>query len=146
MGVSLDGVMAPRKDGERPGKRQPATAQGTSPSGPAGWQEVGCGTLSSEDRAGERLVTRRMARMPESHKATLKSPLTAEVRSALRERPDLQGVTLAAGAADNWSSLRDPLPFGDEGLDFSHASAPLREALAAASGQATARYRARFDT
>ena len=66
-------------------KRQDAVSKGKSPSGPAGYQEVGCATVSYYDRVGERLVTRRMARMPEANKATLKSQLTAEVMGALIE-------------------------------------------------------------
>jgi hypothetical protein len=146
IGVSLDGVMVPMKDGERQGKRHQARAQGKAPSGPAGYQEVGCGTISYYDRAGERLVTRRMARMPEPNKATLKRQLSAEVMGALLQRPDLQVVKLADGTADNWTFLRDTLPLGDECLDFYHASEYLSEALAAAYGEGTPRYRERFDT
>jgi hypothetical protein len=146
MGVSLDGVMAPMKDGDRQGKREQAQAQGKSPSGPAGYQEVGCGTISYYDRDGERLGTRRMARMPETHKGTLKSQLTAEVMGALMERPDLKVVKLADGAADNWSYLSDTLPFGEECLDFYHASEHLSAALAVAYGESTPRYRERFET
>src|SRR5947209_5666250 len=71
MAVSLDGVMAPMKDGARHAKRQQARAKGQSPSGPMGYQEVGCATVSYYDRHGDRLCTRRMARMPEGNKATL---------------------------------------------------------------------------
>ena len=46
MAVSLDGGMAPMQDGARHAKRQHARAQGQSPSGPAGYQEVGCATVS----------------------------------------------------------------------------------------------------
>jgi hypothetical protein len=146
IGVSLDGVMVPMKDGDRQGKRDQAKAKGKSPSGPAGYQEVGCGTISYYDRDGERLSTRRMARMPQTHKVTLKDQLTAEIMSALIERPDLRVVKLADGAADNWSYLSGTLPFGDECLDFYHASEHLSEALAAAYGQGTPRYRERFET
>jgi hypothetical protein len=83
-----------------------------------------------------------MARMPEAHQATLKSQLTAEGMGALIQRPDLRVVKLADGAADNWSYLSDPLPVGDECLDFYHASEPLSEALAAAYGQAILTFRA----
>src|SRR5256712_725039 len=79
MAVSLDGVMTPMKDGQRQAKRRHARATGKAPSGPAGYQEVGCATVSYYDRNGTRLVTRRMARMPETNKATLKWQLTAEV-------------------------------------------------------------------
>ena len=146
IGVSLDGVMVPMKDGDRQGKREQAKAQGKPPSGPSGYQEVGCGTISYYDRDGERLATRRLARMPESHKVTLKSQLTAEVMSALIERPDLKVVKLADGAPDNWTYLSDTLPFGDECLDFYHASDHLSDALAAAYGDGTPAYHERFET
>src|SRR5207245_9084148 len=42
MAVSLDGVLAPMKDGERQPQRQQALAKAPAPSGPAGYQEVGC--------------------------------------------------------------------------------------------------------
>src|SRR5436853_2476269 len=81
--VSLDGVMAPTKDGQRQAKRTHARATGKAPSGPAGYQEVGCATVSYYDRHGEWLCTRRMARMPETTKASLTRQLTAEVMGAL---------------------------------------------------------------
>jgi hypothetical protein len=146
VGVSLDGVRVPMKDGNRKGKRDQAKAQGKSPSGPSGYQEVGCGTISFYDRHGERLLTRRMGRMPESHKATLKSQLTAEVMNALIERPGLKVVKLADGAPDNWTYLSETLPFGNECLDFYHASDHLSDALAGAYGEGTPAYHKRFET
>ena len=146
IGVSLDGVMVPMRDGDRQGKRERAKAQGKSPSGPAGYQEVGCGTLSFYDCNGERLMTRRMGRMPESHKVTLKRQLTAEVMGALTERPDLKVVKLADGAPDNWTYLGETLPLGQECLDFYHASEHLSEAMAAAYGEGTPAYHKRFET
>ena len=146
MAVSLDGVMAPMKDGQRQAKRQHARAKGQSPSGPAGYQEVGCGTVSYYDRNGERLCTRRMARMPEGNKATLKSQLTAEVMRALIRRPDLRVVKVADGAPDNWSYLSETLPFGDEVLDFYHAAEHLGAALGAAYGEGTPTYQERLET
>lgn len=146
MAVSLDGVMAPMKDGERHAKRTQARAQGKSPSGPAGYQEVGCATVSYYDRHGERLCTRRMARMPEPHKATLKRQLTAEVMGALIQRPDLRVVKVADGAPDNWSYLGETLPFGVEVLDFYHATEHLGAALGAAYGEGTPSYQERVET
>jgi len=146
MAVSLDGVMAPMKDGQRHAKRTQARAQGKSPSGPAGYQEVGCATVSSYDRYGERLCTRRMARMPETNKATLKHQLTAEVMGALIQRPDLRVVKVADGASDNWSYLGETLPFGEEVRDFYHAAEHLGAALGAAYGEGTAPYQARMET
>jgi hypothetical protein len=64
--VSLDGVMVPMKDGGRTQKRQDAKAQGKHTCGPAGYQEVGCGTLSFYDAEGERLSTVRLAHAGEA--------------------------------------------------------------------------------
>jgi hypothetical protein len=144
--VSLDGVMAPMKDGQRHAKRTQARTQGKSPSGPAGYQEVGCATVSYYDRHGERLCTRRMARMPEPNKATLKEQLTAEVMGALIQRPDLRVVKVADGAPDNWSYLGETLPFGVEVLDFYHATEHLGAALGAAYGEGTPAYQERVET
>jgi hypothetical protein len=88
MAVSLDGVRAPRQDGQRHAKRRQARVQGKAPRGPAGSQEVGCATGSSYDRHGARLCPRRMARMPETKTATRTSQLTAAVMGALSQRPD----------------------------------------------------------
>jgi hypothetical protein len=145
MAVSLDGVMAPMKDGQRQAKRTHARAMGKSPSGPAGYQEVGCATVSYYARHGERLCTRRMARMPETNKATLKSQLTAEVMGALIQRPDLRIVKVADGAPDNWSYLGAMLPFGVEVLDFYHAAEHLGAALGAAYGEGTPVYQERVE-
>jgi hypothetical protein len=135
MAVSLDGVMTPMQDGQRHAKRTHARTMGKAPRGPAaGSQEVGCATVSYYDRHGERLCTRRMARMPETNKATLKSQLSAEVLGALIQRPDLRVVKVADGAPDNWSYLSETLPLGMEGLDFYHAAEPLGAALGAAYG------------
>jgi hypothetical protein len=88
MAVALAGVRAPMKAGARHANRQPARAKGPWPSGPAGYQDGGWATGSSSDRPGARLCTRRMARMPEGHKAPRKSQLTAEGLGALIQRPD----------------------------------------------------------
>jgi hypothetical protein len=144
--VSLDGVMAPMKDGQRHAKRTQARAQGKSPSGPAGYQEVGCATVSYYDRHGERLCTRRMARMPETNKATLKGQLTAEVMGALIQCPDLRVIKVADGAPDNWSYLGETLPLGVEVLDFYHATEHLGAALGAAYGEGTPPYQERVET
>ena len=146
LAVSLDGVLAPMKDGQRHAKRTHARAQGKAPRGPAGYQEVGCATVSYYDRHGERLCTRRMARMPETNKVTVKRQLTAEVMGALIQRPDLQVVKVADGAPDNWSYLGETLPLGIEVLDFYHAAERLGTALAAAYGEGTPTYQERVET
>ena len=75
--VSLDGVMAPMR---------------------GGYREAGCATVSLVDAEGERLHSVRMGRMPESHKATLKTMVAAEVEAVLAKRPDLALVKIADGA------------------------------------------------
>jgi hypothetical protein len=146
LAVSLDGVLVPMKDGERHAKRAQAAAAGKAPSGPAGYQEVGCATISYYGADGARLSTRRMARMPEANKRTLKRQLTAEVMSALVRRPALRVIKLADGAPDNWSYLSEVLPVGEEVLDFYHAVEHLNGALGAAYGEGSALYRERAET
>jgi hypothetical protein len=145
LAVSLDGVMVPMKDGGRRQKRAHTAARGHHQRGPAGHQEVGCATLSFYDKHGERLGTRRLARMPERHKRTLKASLTAEVFSALTERPDLRVVKLADGAPDNWSYLDETLPVGEAVVDFFHATEHLHGALGAAYGETSPACQAQFD-
>ena len=82
--VSLDGVMAPMR---------------------GRYREAGCATVSLVDGDGQRLHSVRMGRMPESHKATLKTMVAAEVEAVLAQRPDLTVVKLADGAKDNWTFL-----------------------------------------
>ncbi|MEY4579731.1 MAG: hypothetical protein RL701_4434, partial [Pseudomonadota bacterium] len=62
--VSLDGVMAPMKDGEASEKRAETAASGRQTKGPAGYREVGCGTVSFYDEDGELLRAVRIGRMP----------------------------------------------------------------------------------
>ena len=143
--VSLDGVMVPMKDGGRAQKRDESKAQGKHTCGPAGYSEVGCGTLSFHDAEGNRLSTLRMARMPESHKASLKRMLTQEIETVLRQRPDLTLVKLADGAPDNWTYLSAVLPPGVELVDFYHACEHLKEAFDTAYGENSSKSKAQFE-
>ncbi len=81
--VSLDGVMVPDKDAQREAKaqREAAKKQGLSKqlSGPAGYREVGCGTVTLYDEDAHRLDTVRYGRAPESKKKTLTAQLDAEL-------------------------------------------------------------------
>jgi hypothetical protein len=135
--VSLDGVMVPMKDGGRAAKRAATRAKGRPPSGPAGFREVGCGTLTLYDSEGERLATRRFARMPERGKSSLKQSLESGLAALLAKRPDLQLVKVADGARDNWTFLAGELPDGVEVLDYFHAVEHLTRALAAAYGESS---------
>ncbi len=60
MGVSLDGVMVPMTDGDRKGKREQAKAQVKSPSGPSGYQEVGCGPYLRQLGVADKLTPLRV--------------------------------------------------------------------------------------
>lgn len=146
VGVSLDGVLVPMKDGERAEKRAQAEADGKETRGPAGYQEAGCGTLTFYDAAGEPLSTIRIARMPEAKKATLKSILAEELRHVMALRPDLAVVKLADGAQDNWRYLGgEDLPKGSEMLDFYHAAEHLSAALDAAYGEGSDKAKSQFE-
>ncbi|HEX7680004.1 MAG TPA: hypothetical protein VF713_17880 [Thermoanaerobaculia bacterium] len=142
--ASLDGVLAPMKDGEAVEKRAETAARGQIAKGPAGYREVGCATLSFCDREGKCLAAVRMARMPEPHKASLKRMLTAELAVAMAKRPDLRLVKAADGANDNWTFLHNDLPPGEEVVDFFHAAEHLSDALAAAYGDGSIEARRRF--
>ena len=142
--VSLDGVMVPMKDGKRADKRERSRAAGRRAKGPAGYQEAGCATLSFYDIEGERLDTLSIARMPEPKKATLKTMLGAELDTVLRQRPDLQVVTVADGAHDNWRYLDTLAPEATAVVDFYHAAEQLKAALDARYGENDARGRAQF--
>ena len=148
LAVSLDGVMAPMRDGARQEKRTLARAAGRATKGPAGYREVGCGTVSCYDAAGERLSTLRCGRMPEAGKATLKEMLGAEVEAALDQRPDLRVVKLADAARDNWSFLGQLAPqaaSSEELVDFFHAAEQLKAATDAAYGESNAQGRAQYE-
>ena len=145
MAVSLDGVMVPMKDGARSAKRAEARAAGRRTKGPAGYQEVGCASVSFYDTDGERLDTVRMARMPEAKKATLKSMLAAEVHAVLAQRPALIVVKVADGARDNWTFLEALVPEGEQRVDFFHVAEQLKAALDVAYAENDPKGRAQFD-
>jgi hypothetical protein len=73
--------------------------------------------------------------MPQAKKATLKARLSAEIHTALAQRPDLPLGKLADGAPDHWTSLADAVPAGVERVDFFHAAEPLQAAFEAAYGE-----------
>ncbi len=145
VGISLDGVMVPMKDGQRTEKRAATVRRGKKPCGPAGYKEASCATLSFYDREGIRLDTWRQARMPQKGKVDLKAWLAAETGFVLGLRPDLQLMKVSDGARDNWTFLDgDTIPAGESAIDFFHAAGHLSEAMAAAYGEGSPRYHARF--
>lgn len=146
--VSLDGVLAPVDGGNSPTEvRSRAASEGRTSKGPAGYREVGCATVAFCDDKGDLLGAVRMARAPESKKATLKDMLAAEVRSILAARPELKMVKVADAAADNWDFLASSkLPEGEEVIDFFHAGEHLHAAVAAAYGDGTRETQYRFES
>jgi hypothetical protein len=146
--VSLDGVLAPIDGGHRPTEvRAQAADEGRLSKGPAGYREAGCATVSFCDEKGDLLGAVRMARAPETKKATLKTMLAAEVAAILVARPELTLVKVADGAADNWEFLgSDLLPPGEEVVDFFHAGEHLHAAVAAVYGDGTRETQFRYET
>jgi len=142
LAASLDGVMVPDKEAQREAKvlrEERKKDLGKATGGPAGYREVGCGTVSLFDgRLGDestRLATVRYGRAPEYKKKTLTSQLDAEVASILGARPDLTLVALADGAEENWRYFAGPLwKNATKIVDHGHACQHLKAALAAAYG------------
>jgi len=148
--LSVDGVMAPMKAAAE--QRQVKRAEaGKHASGPTGYREVGCGTVSLYDRQGERLQTVRYARMPERNKVTLQTQLQAELRALVELCPALRQVHLADGAEGNWTLLAElaqalGLSHDDiiEIVDFYHACDHLKNGCDAIWGESTPRGHAEF--
>ena len=146
VGVSLDGVLVPMKDGGKEAKRARTTAAGRLAKGPAGYSEASVGTLTLYDREGTPLRTVRLGRMPEPNKLTLKSEIEADFLHIIEQRPDLKVVAVADGVADNWTFL-DQVACGrrdEQVLDFYHAAEHLHAALVAAYGEGTEKCSAEF--
>lgn len=148
--LSVDGVMAPMKAEaeQRQAKRAEA---GKHASGPAGYREVGCGTVSLYDDQGERLQTIRYARMPERKKVALQGQLQAELQAVLGLGSNLRRVHLADGAEGNWTLLAElAQALGSscadylEIVDFYHACDHLKNGCDAIWGEGTPRGQAEF--
>jgi hypothetical protein len=153
LAISVDGVMAPLKpaEAERAERAAKRTAPGKQASGPTGYREVGCGTLTLYDREGARLQTVQYARMPEPKKGTLAAQLQAEAHAILGARPDLRRVYLADGAESNWDLLAaveravggNPLK-SIQIVDFYHAAEHLKGGCDAIWGESTPQGQAEF--
>jgi len=156
LAVSLDGVMVPDRDGQREAKekREEAMKKNLSKqySGPAGYKEVGCGTVTlyGEKQKGDkeipRLETVRYGRAPEYKKKTLTEQLDAEVESILSVRQDLVLVAIADGAEENWRYFDRPAYKGAVKIvDFGHACEHLRAAMVAYKGKKSIVGRAEYE-
>ena len=146
--ISLDGVLAPIDGGNSPTEvRAQAAEEGRLSKGPAGYREASCATLSFCDAKGDLLGAVRMARAPETKKATLKKMLADEVSAVVRAHPELKIMKVADGALDNWDFLSSKaLPEGEEAIDFFHASEHLHDAVANIYGDGTHETRFRYET
>jgi hypothetical protein len=161
LGCSLDGVMVPDKEAQREAKvaREKARQQGLElkECGPAGYREVGCGTVTlyapppepngsdAEPAGPERLATVRYARAPEAKKKSLTEQLDAEVASILAVRPDLRLVALADGAEENWRYFDGLMWDGAiKIVDIGHGCEHLKTAMVAAYGN-TVEARAQYE-
>jgi len=147
--ISIDGVMAPIRGAD---KQEKAEEPGKHASGPTGYKEVGCGTISLYDQEAARLQTIRYARMPESKKVTLQQQLETELASILVLSPKLLRVHLADGAKENWRLMKDieaQLPASLEPpieiVDYYHACEHLKRGCDAAWGESTAESKQYFD-
>lgn len=149
LAVSLDGVMVPDKEAQAEAKaerekKRKNLAKATG--GPAGYREVGCGTVSLFDAEAERLQTIRYGRAPEAKKKTLTEQLDAEVSAILAARPDLVLVALADGAEENWRYFDGQRwATATKIVDFGHASQHLKAGLAAYYGAESVEGRAEYE-
>jgi hypothetical protein len=152
LAISVDGVMAPMRGVKEQEKAAKAQQSGKHASGPTGYKEVGCGTVTLYDQEANRLQTIRYGRMPEPKKATLQQQLETEARSTLALCPTLQRVHLADGAHHNWFLLNEieqhlpptvqpPI----EIVDFYHACDHLKEGCDATWGESTVESKAHFE-
>jgi hypothetical protein len=149
LAASLDGVMVPDKQAqiaakaEREKKRK-SLAKATG--GPAGYREVGCGTVSLFGEETKRLQTIRFGRAPETKKKTLTEQIEAEVEAILAMRHDLVLVALADGAEENWRFFDGPRWAGATKIvDFGHASQHLKAGLAAYYGEKCVKGRSEYE-
>ena len=149
LAASLDGVMVPDKEAQAEAKverekKRKNLAKVTG--GPAGYREVGCGTVSLFDAEAERLLTIRYGRAPEAKKRTLTAQLDAEVEAILAVRPDLILVALADGAEENWRYFDGPRwARATKIVDYGHASQHLKAGLAAYYGVESIEGRAEYE-
>lgn len=149
MAVSLDGVMVPDKEAQREAKAKREEKRenlSKATGGPAGYREVGCGTVSLFDDEGDRLETVRYGRAPEPKKKTLTEQLDAEVASILGARSDLELVALADGAEENWRYFAGPTwEHATKIVDHGHACQHLKAGLAAFYGKDSIEGRAEYE-
>jgi len=146
LACSLDGVLVPDREAQQEAKAVREQAEkaglGKKACGPAGYREVGCGTVTlyappedptskdPDERTAQRLDTVRYARAPEYKKKTLTEQLDAEVAAIMAVRPDLELVALADGAEENWRYFDGPKwANATKIVDHGHAAQHLKTGL-----------------
>lgn len=134
--VSLDGVMVMMVGSDKAQIKAQALQRGAADKGPAGFREASVGVTSLYDSAGERITTRRYARMPEADKTATKAWLREELTHIRRLRPDLTTLAIADGAANNWTFL-ETLAMDYELVDFFHTAEHLHRHVSVANGPST---------
>ena len=160
--LSMDGVMAPMRadaaaklESKASGSKASwSKSSGPKSSGPKSsgcYRELGCGTVTLYDGAGERLKSLYHGRMPEPRKATLTSQLQGEMLHIQKEQPGLRRVYLCDGAEVNWRNaelveaemkkkearLGQTSPESICIVDFYHACEHLKRAADAIHGEGT---------
>lgn len=145
-------MLVPDREAQKEAKavREAAAKAGLSKKagGPAGYREVGCGTVSlyeppldirskdDKERRPRRLDTVRYGRAPEYKKQVLTKQLDAEVDSIRAVRSDLELVALADGAEENWRYFDTPKwERATKIVDHGHAAQHLKNALRQAHGE-----------
>ncbi len=142
--VSIDGVMVAMRGNTRAEQKEEARKRNIRDSGPAGHRESMCATVTLYDSDGERLVTKRIGRMPQKGWPTVKGWVEAEL-SLLRElHPELLVLAGADGSRGLWGYL-PTLNADEEFVDFYHAAEYLKDALDASMGANSAAIDARYD-
>lgn len=148
--ASVDGVMAPMRE-KTAGRKEKERAPGKHGSGPSGYREIGCATVSLHDAAGDRISTVSYARMPEAKKATVAQQLRDEMLHLYAQAPELRRVYVCDGAEVNWqiaesieADLRQQCQRAGnvwapavQIVDFFHVCQHLKTACDAALGEST---------
>ncbi len=142
---SLDGVMVNTLESgaDRKKKKANTRARGQTARGPAGYKEASVGVISFYDKEGNRLLTRRTARMPEPDKKATKAWVEAELAHVRSLRPNLTVVATADGTPNNWSFLETLSP-DHEVVDFFHTTEHVHRHLTKANGAGSLETQALF--
>ena len=126
--VMLDGVMVHMVSSKRDELKEKARGEGRKIGGPVGDKEASAGVLVFYDAEGNRLSTRRFARMPEADKGSLKETLRRELANVRLRRPDIAVVAISDGAPNNWTFLESLGP-DHQIVDFYHTVEHIKRRL-----------------